>query len=504
MKRIIPIITLTAIVLCMMKNVQVKADTLPASYEILAGQPGVDLTSVISAYEALNSEQKLIAEYLVGAYNNIYLTARGFKYSIPYDQTSLQAQFSALGSRVFDFITTRIGWKSRVNETFRQFLSSTVIYAYGIHTTFANWFDGQVNGTDRIVFIPYTEDAFDAWTTFYNDPSGDGIYAFGYTETDWQSGSYYDFGFVGYGWRWSAQQDAYNDFILNYSPVLYSDTSSFNPHLAQIMIGDFNVIPNCIYVLRSDTSYNHFRFGFVDETSGNYRVLNSSDVYRAFSYYLYNGVLIERWNTTQTSFRYNIVDVTGTYTLREIIDYAFNISPVTLKLESSGTVDFSNAWPFIKHVYIVDNLNTLSNLEQVYNTSDLDIVQPDIDKYIIAPNGRLILPSWPGAPEDPLGFWDLIVDNSFTEEGDEVTDDDYHTSIVNNNVTNNYYVTDDVKINVPVDWFENIYTDQLNTDAQDFIVFAKDCVDCLGDFDIYMYGAIVVGLAGGIVKKLLL
>lgn len=500
MKRIVPVITLIAIMLCLAKNVEVRASDITNNYDILALQPGIELTSIIDAYERLTTQQQLIAEYLVGSFNNIYLTARGFKYNIPYDQGNLQAQFSALGSKVFDFITTRIGWKSRVNETFRQYLSGVIIYASQQSKTFANWFQGQVNGTDRQIFIPYSEDAFDAWTTFYNDPSGDGIASFGDAVSEWESGIYYDFAFTGVPWGDDASSQLYNNFILNYSPVLYSSSSPWPDGAGQFIVGDLPVVPYTLYVLRSNVQ--SFRFGYINDFGGLEKLTNIN--YKGILIRNVNGRLYTNNDNINSYYYWNVYN-SGKSTLKETILYAFDMSPIN-KNTSTGNyrIDFTGAYPLIEHVFLVDNLDSLSNPEEVLNEESLNIVSPDNSNFIIAPNGRLILPSWPGAPDDPLGFWDLIVDESLNEEGDDVTDDDYHNSIVNNNVINNYYVSDDVKINVPVDWFENPYTDQLNTDAQDFIVFAKDCVDCLGDFDIYMYGAIVIGLAGGIVKKLLL
>lgn len=484
--------------LCIAKNVEVRASDITNNYDVLALLPGIELASIIDAYERLTTQQQYIAEYLVGSFNNIYLTARGFKYNIPYDQSNLQAQFSALGSKVFDFITTRIGWKSRVNETFRQYLSGVIIYASQQTKTFASWFQDQVNGTDRQIFIPYSENAFDAWSTFYNDPSGDGIASFGDVVTDWNSGQFYDFAFTSYAWGYS-QQSGYNEFILNNSPVLFTNVFRLDNMDAQFCLSFGNMeYPDALFVQRSLTNtYTAFRYGFSD-----IRVLsNNSTLPNCYTYIAsWDSKIYFTQNTSAPTWRTSIYQHSGTF--EEVLNYAFNLTPIRI-FYYNAEQNARGFYPFLTHVFLVDDLNTLSNPEEVYNVDSLYIDNNGEPKdYIIAPNGRMILPNFPGVPDDPMGFWDLIVDNSLDENGEHVDDNDYHTSIVNNNVINNYYVSDDVKINVTVDWFENPYTDQLNTDAQDFIGFAKDCVDCLGDFDIYMYGAIVVGLAGGIVKKL--
>lgn len=505
MKRIVPVITVTAIILCLAKSIQVKANDITNNYDILALQSGIELTSIIDAYEHLTTQQQYIAEYLVGAFNNIYLCARGFSYDIPYDQSNLQAQFSALGSKVFDFITTRIGWKSRVNEVFRQYLSSVIVYASGINVSFANWFAGQVNGQDRKVFIPYSEDAFDAWTTFYNDPSGDGIAAFGANVTAWNSGTFYDIQYPNLPWHDPLFENRYNDYIVNNSPVIYSNLYAassdyyfqmvFHPYLNGELI-------DSLYVVRPVTSnYSYVQFG----TSNNHLLGEVNFEYLLLAYntgyswnkesFIYSSQQ-EQYNNLRGRGR---ISVSGS-DINSILSAVFYNTP----FRRVGQDSYKGYYYLINHVYLVDDLTTLANKEEIYQIEDLDIVAPLNDGYILAPNDRMILPSFPGVPDDPLGFWDLIVDNSLDVNGDTVTDDDYHTNIVNNNVINNYYVSDDAKINVPVEWFENPYTDQLYEESNNFIDFVKDCIDCLGDFDIYMYGAIVVGLAGGIVKKLLL
>ena len=504
MKRIVPIITVTAIILCLAKSIQVKANDITNNYDILALQPGIELTSIIDAYERLTTQQQLIAEYLVGSFNNIYLCARGFSYDIPYDQSNLQAQFSAMGSKVFDFITTRIGWKSRVNEVFRQYLSSVIVYASSISVSFSAWFAGQISGEDRQIFIPYSEDAFDAWTTFYNDPSGGGIASFGAVEAPFVSGQFYDYAFDGVPFRDYTDRNAYNNFVLNHSPLIYTNFPNiagawnsqyvFNPYMYVRNNSSVKYLIDSLYVKRD---LSNACFGNTNNilTENMYCDFLSLGVWPQGEL---NGNSKIQISQNGNAVMRGIISNNG-MNLKNFINYCFDLTPFS----HAGSA-YHGFYYIVEHVYLVDNLSNFSNKEEILNVEDLSIVAPVNDGYILAPNDRMILPSFPGVPDDPLGFWDIIVDNSLDINGDNVSDDDYHTSIVNNNVINNYYVSDDVKINVPVDWFENPYTDQLYEDSSNFIDFAKDCIDCLGDFDIYMYGAIVVGLAGGIVKKLLL
>lgn len=495
----IAIICLTAVMICIGYRIKVRADDIPTAPHVLQMYGVGDMTGIAYAYDSLTNDQKDIAAYLIGAYNNIYLMARGFSYSIPDDETSWKAQFIALGRKVWQYATTAYGWKSRFNEVFRQYMSSVCVYASGISTTFEAWYLANTGSGE--LYIPYSENAFSAWTEFYNDPTGDGIASFGNIISDWHSGDVYDFAFAGYPWISSSSQNDYNNFVLNYSPVLYSDREDRGYWPGQNMAGNFSVIVNALYIQRASSSYNAFRWGV--SYDGSHRILNSDDKLNIGSLILNNNRIL--WNgNTRTTFQKDIYYANPGYNnIDDLITYAFNLTPINVNIYEYRCQFW---YPFIEHVYLVDNLNTLSNPEEVFDTSTLNIVAPDSSRepYIIAPNDRLLFPTRPIGYDDPLNFWDNIVDNSVDEDGNSVSDDDFHHQIINNTTINNYYVTNDDRINVPVEWFENDFTDQLANDSIPFLTFARDCIDTLGDLQIYLYGALVFGLGGGILKKFLL
>lgn len=505
-KRLIVLICTTALCVCLFANAKAKADTLPYAPEVLKLYVTGDLTGIANAYIELTQDQKLIANYIIGAWNNIYLCARGFSYTIPDTEDAFKAQFLALGEEVWNYVTTAYGWRSRMNEVFRQYLSSACVYASGISTTFDVWYVGIKQGGNNQLYIPYSEESFDAWTEFYNDPSGDGIASFGMYTSEWNSGQWYDFGFIDVAWYNSQTETTYNNFILDKSPVLFSNAVN---NIQCIVSGQIT-LPNVLYVLRPQNGqYSSFRFGVATNgilstwtMTGN--ILRSNTLWL----YLYQGKIIANYNYTNFVPRTNAFTVSNPVnTLGEIINFAFTLSPFQTgnnASENSYSI-WDHAYALINNVYLVDDLNSLSNPEEVFNNESLNIEAPVNDNYIIAPNGRLILPLWPYADDDPMGFWDIIQDNSYDIETElPATDDDYHTSIVNNTTINNYYVSDDTKINVPANWFDNEHTDLLFQDSVPFLNFVHDTIASLGDLQLYIYGAIVIGLAGGIVKKLLL
>lgn len=503
LNKAIAIICLTAVMICIGYRIKVRADDIPWAPEVLQQNGVGDLTGIGFAYTSLTSEQKTIAAYLIGAFNNIYLMARGFSYSIPANETAWKAQFIALGEKVWQFATTAYGWKSRFNETFRQYLSSVCVYASGISTTFEAWY--QANTGTGELYIPYSEDAFTAWTEFYNDPSGDGIASFGLEMTDWQSGVYYDFQFAGIPWGDSSSANTYNNFILNYNPIIYSnavdDRPNGNRYFQWVLKPDTDHgIIDTVFVLRSSNNlFTQARYGY---SYPSYTILSQQQDDLAVYLYLYGDELYSI-RTLARNIRYNIITFNTPLSIKDLLTQVFFKTPFQFFSDTSASGGY---YPFVAHVVLVDDLNTLSNPEEIYNVSDLNIVAPDPvrEPYILAPNDRLLFPTRPIGYDDPLGFWDIVIDNSVDENGDSVSENDFHQQIVNNTTINNYYVTNDDRINVPVEWFENDLTDQLANDSIPFLTFARDCIDTLGDLQIYLYGAVVFGLGGGILKKFLL
>lgn len=480
----------------MAANVKAKADQLPYAYEILDDIPGVDLQSITYAFNNLSSTQKDIVYYLFGCYNHMYLSARGFRYNINVNETTLKAQFIALGQKALQFAFSVDSWRSRVNEVFRQYMSSCIVYASGISSNFDTWYNSLKVDGQNTLFIPYSKEAFDAWTTFYNDPTGDGIAHFGEEISAWESGIYYDFNFVGIPWASSRDEGRYNDYILNHSPVLY--TAPFpNNNIAdsgQRVLGlDESYLMDSLFIQRG--SFQYCRYGYSNMTLPANQSLTG-----VFAYV--QGGKINCYNTSLGVRQ--VINLGSEQVLSEAIRKCFLYSPFTFVQSQGDELNLSNGWyPFIEHVFLVDNIDTLANPEEIFNTESLNVVAPQRPEYIISPNGRWIYPVRP-FDDDPLGIWDLI-DNSYDPETDEpASNDDFGTQIVNNTTINNYYISDDTKINVPVEWFENPYTIQLYDDSESFFGFVKDCTDTLGDLQLYIYGAIVVGLAGGVLKKLLL
>lgn len=509
MKKVIGIISAMVLIIILLPSKTAKADIyndiVYEPFDIkLDGETLLwDYTSLGEAYLDLTNSQKEIVQYLIGLYNYMYMGARGFKYNGVNTDTELQARLKAFGNRLI-YGDGFFGWRSRVNETFRQYISACIIYASNIQhydgheVTFDEWWNNIVQGGHKL-YIPYNEDALDAWTDFYNDPSNDGIVSFGEWESQWSSGEYKDFPFEGIGWRGN-DQTKYNNFVLNRSPILYGTMNgSIDDATANVYVYGFgNVAPfDSLYILRTPNSeyYSQYRFGYRNSVPGNIEIM-SLYVKLGRSY---GNLQIEVPFNESTAYMIGTIQNIGVgYTLRNIINLAFNQTPLS---NNSG-----NSYPFINHVYLVDDLNTLSNKEELEPTESLDIDGSRTGWYLETPNGN-----WYYYDGDPDFDDPDIIENSYKDDGTgqlvPTTGDDFSRQIINNTVINNYFVVQpDQEINVPIDWFSrgNGYIAKLWYYVEPFTMFIADIFNSLGDLRLVLLACLIFGIAGGVIGKFLL
>lgn len=514
-KKIGTLLFVAAFLLMLVRPLSAAADTAPDIWvETYSGI--LDLTTMQYYYQNLSPGQKDICNYLVGMSNYMYLDARGFSFSDNTlgSQSTFIAKMISLGSKILFMDSGINGWGSRFNPFLQNYISACINYSYAQSTdiTFSLWYESL----DDNFVLPYSAELLDSWNVWYNDNSIEGIQSFGDVVSPWNSGSIYDFAYDGYSWNSQGELNSYNSFILNNSPVLFSQSLPLASGLyAQIICGSFSVLPDTLYIARVQGSnqvqsgrfglYNNGNLGLISSTSycqsltiqfnqGNGRIYTSSS---GRSYYRYS------------AFTYSILTDLGTF-----IDYAFGLTPLSAQTSATYDVNFRGAYPFISHVFLVDNLNTLSNPEEIYNVDDLDIdlgsnlINKPISKYWWV--FKNIDDNFP-YPENP------IVDNLVDDNGDPVTDPPLTTSIVNNNTVNNYYITNGEPITVPVNWFSRAesYVSYLWSMTEPLVLYARDLLDCMTFFDDgilsnvkgpgpAIFGICVIGVAGGIVSKLLL
>lgn len=508
-KKIGTLLFVTAFLLMLVRPLSASAVTAPDIWvEHYAGI--LDLTTMQYYYENLSPGQKDICNYLVGMSNYMYLDARGFSFSDDSlgSQSAFIAKMISIGSRILFMDSGLSGWGSRFNPYLQNYISSCVNYAYAQETNI-DFYDWYVDLDDNFV-LPYSAELLDAWSVWYDDNSIEGIQSLGSVQSPWNSGIQYDFAFGNIPWRNQDYTNRYNDFILNHSPVLFGDETDYNPvnggFTRQLICGSDVAYPDSIFILRSDTGYyNSFRYGYS----------NITPLPQANSYYMY----IERRWTDNYKFiastggyytNYNVINANVAAQLGLFIQYVFdNYNPVFIN--SFGGAGW---YPLIQHVYLVDNLDTLSNPEEVFNVDDLDIqggsnlIEKPISPYWWV--FKHIDDTFP-YPSDP------IKDNLIDDNGDPVTDPPLTTSIVNNSTVNNYYITNGEPITVPVNWFSRAesYVSYLWRMTEPLVLYARDLLDCMTFFDDgilsnvkgpgpAIFGICVIGVAGGIVSKLLL
>lgn len=445
--------------------------------------------------ETLTDDQRQIADYLIGMYNYMYMGARGFIYENINTTADLVARLKSFGNRFWG--STLEGNASRLDPYMQQFMSAVISYAGTIDVDFATW----VSSLDTAgLYIPYTKYSLNSWTNYYNDPTAIGVEGFGVYNDNWVSGEYYDYKYASYPFLSETATSKYNSFILNYSPVLYTQGSDYWGEQNVISLKDKPIIDE-LYILRANSNnYKSYRYicSSAPEQSVTY------DFIRCSFLDSYNPARINVHNLTVTFNQY-IFTSESEKSLADIITFAFENSP----FEGTGNTNssFDNGkgkfwYPLIKHVYLVDDLNTFSNKQEIFNITDLEI------------NGDNAI--WIQEPESDDLYWQIEPSLVQDDEWDEnikhedltpVQPGDINQQIVNNTVINDYdIIAPGAIINVPVNWLngDGNYLEYTNNTALPFFVMVADIFEALGEIRIFIIAVLILGLAGGVVVKFLL
>lgn len=457
-----------------------RISSLVSKYGSNAGH--VNIRTIFDYYNnTLSSDQKKIVNYLIGMYNYTYISARGFQYNNINSSDQFVNRLLAFGSKYFDLFLDN---GSRLDSYMQQYLSAIISYAGTINSSFAVWLDYINAGVENeeYLYIPFTKDSLNSWTNYYDDPSIYGVLNWGTYVSNWVSGNYYDFSFTGQAWADSTNQNRYNNFLINNSPVIYSDIVNGTQYVYSLK--DINIFDS-LYILRSNSnSYSYFRFGYENSISNDI-IVNGLELR------VYGGGL--RANNISNTLFGGIYNTGTSGSLSSVIEFAFNHTPFY-----SYSAQFKYFYPFISHVFLVDDLNLLSNKEEIFDIETLDIIGND--PWIQLPdddyNWKITLDPLPDLP-----------DNLVKNNGDPVNDSDLVQQVVNNTVINNYdIVAPGSIINVPVDWLEgeSNYLEYTNNAALPFFVMVGDIFNSLGEIRIFIIAVLIIGLAGGVLVKFLL
>lgn len=482
---------------------RVKADSFPSTFYV-NNNTFYDAAAIFGAYVQLNSEQKEIAAYLLGMYNLFYLGARGFQFQAGAytNESEFIAKIKSFGYRLFEG-SDGTALRSRFDDNFCKYASAVLLYASQCNVTFSTWFENL----DEDFIIPVDQGIINSFTLMYNDNSNEGIASFGDIINPWESGNIFQLQMN--DWTWLPEtQTAYNNFLYSYSPVLYSDVFYYRSTPYQDVFGDFSIIPNSLFVLRGNT-YNSFRFGYTTAPNS-YRLLTSSDTYKRLELYM-NSNYVHNFAVSNMSFINNIVTSPTPYTdLSDFIYYAFDYSPINLNV---SYVDYGYFYPFINHVYMVDDLNSLTNCTEIYNNDSWDVI--GLSNYLVTPIDTVgIKPkvitelNLPDNRTNPVQIQDIIdIDNTVDIDTGEPVDPWQINVIVQPNETN--------PISIDVNLFTSgkVYLEYLWEHTKKIAQFTKDILDCFefdaGDGSTYgpkyaIYGVLVLGMAGGMIAKFLL
>lgn len=439
-------------------------------------------------HEVLTEDQQKITRFLIGTYNYMYLTARGFTYEDVEDLDDYIEKFDEFAAFIVGFDSNYIETNSsRWSTNYQIYIASIITYAGQINKSFNLWIEQDA----AHVLIPYTSEGLDAWTTYYNDPSNEGIADFGSEAREWTLGNVYPFLF-GDATMSSWPQERYNDMILNYSPVMFTDVVDRN----QLIVSFKNVpLVDTIYILRSERGQGlrSYRFGFYDGTFTQYQLYTNEFMLSSNGNSVYAGSL-----TQIGSYNFDVINMSSAGTLQDLLNDAVYRTPVYFNFPKV----FHNWYHGLTHVVLVDNLQTLANRQDVLNDYSLGLIT-DYD--------------WINKPVDNgLPYWWKPIDFEIEIENPDGNlyppgPGDLQPSIVNNTVINNYEIlAPGLQINVPVDWFNKLNDNSDNylsdTISYTFPFFALvgDIFECLGEIRIILLGILVLGLAAGVTSKFLL
>lgn len=500
MKQFFKVLCFTTFFIMLSGTYYAKADTLDLVENILLP------TEITDFYNNnLNSVQQEIASYLVGCYNSIYLGARGFNATDNTfsDSNVYFATMKMYGSKIFNFANSVA---SRFDNVLNQYISSVLMYAqFQNYNSFQDWY----NNLDSDFYIPYSSNSLNSWDNFYNDNSNDGIRTFGDSVNNWVSGTLYDYNGSGMPFYDTNSHQRYNNFIINYSPVLFTDTDN-NQYQKMIGFG-LNSYPNTLIFYTND-GYNYsYRYGIYDGL--NLSTFNSFNVYSCvISYGNSPGKVMVGSNYYGDFICSGSVYNLYSSTFRNFVDTCFYLTPI--RAGKSGIND-RGFYPYINHVFRVDDINTLAGKEEIF---DVDGFKISNDKdYIMKPISNYSLKVTNINYPDNNNYFKYIIVNSVDDNNQPVDDNDFISNpvILNNPITDEYYKPYSPASPLPsfdiglfgeaggqITYFKEC--------AEKFIIYTRQVLDCFSFNDgeegpaLIIVAVLIIGIAGGFVVKMLL
>lgn len=500
MKQFLKILCFTTFFMMLSGTYYAKADTLDLVENILLP------TEITDFYNYnLNSVQQEIASYLVGCYNSIYLGARGFNATDNTfsDSNVYFATMKMYGNKIFNFAKSVA---SRFDNVLNQYISSVLMYAQlQNYNSFQDWY----NNLDSDFYIPYSSNSLNSWDNFYNDNSNDGISTFGDSVNNWVSGTLYDYNGSDMPFYDTNSQERYNNFIINYSPVLFTDIDN-NQYQKMIGFG-VNSYPNTLIFYTND-GYNYsYRYGIYDGL--NLSTFNSFNVYSCVISYGNSPGKVMVQSTYYGDFIcsgsvYNLYSST----FRNFLDTCFYLTPIR---NGRSGINNRGFYPYINHVFRVDDINTLVGKEEIF---DVDGFKISNDKdYIMKPINNYSLKVTNINYPDNNNYFKYIIVNSVDDNNEPVDDNDFMPNpvILNNPTTDAYYKP--YSPTSPLPSFDiGLFGDAggqiiyFKECAVKFIIYTRQVLDCFSFNDgeegpvLIIVAVLIIGIAGGLVIKMLL
>lgn len=178
------------------------------------------------------------------------------------------------------------------------------------------------------------------------------------TPLPWESGIDYGFLQTGYSWKSASEEAEYNNFVSDYSPVIYTNRYNYMYSVYDQGVIHCDRFPNSIFLLRGN-SHQFYRFGFSDFTVScniNYCIVR-----------LDSGRLRTDMGFVNNPYTLPTINSGSTHTLDDLLMLAFWKTPFP-DFFYSRNGECGGWYSKIEHVFLVDNLDTLTNPEEYHNT----------------------------------------------------------------------------------------------------------------------------------------
>jgi len=457
----------------------------------------------LDAYESLTLEQQKISDFLVGCQGNAYAGLSNYNLQNSYSSfNDVVNSVSMFGKKIWDNMTDayKRGYEigSGIRNKLSNFLGSTVDYASKINMSFSAWLGniGVEAGGSASFRIGYYPDSTKDYINYFGDES---LY-------EWQ---FYPQSFNNFVWDYVNISDSVSVSSVKYNQFYDSNLANYSSVIK------VNNNYNSEYRLRNcylfNNVFNDYNIVFLNTSNNTASLVDSSG--NSFTSQYAN--VIGYVPSYSDAFNYNYYFECLTYSfspsdsLVSIAAYIFNHMNVLARFYA-----FSSGYSVDSSLFTVLVGNSFDTAVVLRADGNLNFAPVSNYVTVYAPNQPIYL--------DIVGFINDIYDNTKTikksvEDNTVISDG---TPIDANiwDTISNYFTRPDSGLHIGIDFFKlpdgtsplfDTYIADLWRNTKDMVLYCGDILKVFtlnggGGLAYVVYGAIGVGVIGGVFSKFLL